>query len=98
MLYKAQVQDRMQFLLFQIRVRGWQVPEEDIREMEEAIGGDLGDPVLPLEYYDDFPENYLNSDYSHFMWIQASCVESKSFHIFDLDDPESQGPGTTLAE
>lgn len=98
MVYKAQVQDHMQFLLWQSRVRRRQVFEEDLREMEKAIGCDLGDPVLPPEYYDDFPKDYLSDGYSHFMWTQTSCSQKQPFLSFDKDDPNSQGPLTTLAE
>ncbi|KAH8745017.1 hypothetical protein F5883DRAFT_623080 [Diaporthe sp. PMI_573] len=80
------------------RARGWKVSEDDLRDLEKEIGIDLGDPALPPEYYDDFPKSYLHHGYQHFMWIFGSCVESKPFTRFNLDEPQSQGLGTRQAE
>ncbi len=67
MVYEAQLKDLFHFNQWQERVRGPE-PGDAAAPLPELLAA-WDDPVLPPEYYDTFPDNYLRSGVRRFMCI-----------------------------
>lgn len=96
MVYEAQLKDLFHFSQWQARARGLK-PGDPAAHLPKDLLAAWDDPVLPPEYYEMFPADYLQWGMRHFMHVHTISLPGYPWTRFELE-LDDQGLGTTLTE
>jgi hypothetical protein len=97
MVAAAQLEDLFCFSQFQARARKLR-PDDPAAYLPKDLLAVWDDEVLPPEYYDTFPADYLSDGADHFLHVQTICLSGWDPDPRFKQNVDAQGLGTTLVD
>ncbi|KAH8756117.1 hypothetical protein F5883DRAFT_570394 [Diaporthe sp. PMI_573] len=97
MVAAAQLEDLFCFSQFQARARKLK-PDDPAAYLPKDLLAVWDDEVLPPEYYDTFPADYLSDGADYFLHVETICLSGWYPYLRFKQNVDAQGLGTTLVE